>query len=178
MAQALTVLKDFYAEAAVSTAFAQTKDPEIFEDEYKGMQSTGSSVVCMFEVIESDFARLEDDTKAAEATTQKEYDELMTVSQVDKTQKATTIEHKTAKKQDEEQALTTNKEDLKGIQKELESRRPLRFWISSCFLSGRTFHVMTVKEEKCTWCPRRVDITLDLHSLFQAMHFVTHDRQA
>jgi hypothetical protein len=29
-----------------------------------------------YEVIESDFARLESDTKASEATAQKEYDEL------------------------------------------------------------------------------------------------------
>merc|ERR1719231_1224240 len=59
VAQALTVLKEFYAKAAESTAFAQTKDPEIFEDEYKGMQSSGGGVVGMLEVIESDFARLD-----------------------------------------------------------------------------------------------------------------------
>jgi len=121
VAQALTVLKEFYAKAAESTAFAQTKDPEIFEDEYKGMQSSGGGVVGMLEVIESDFARLEADTKAAEASAQKEYDEFMTDSQVDKTEKATTIEHKTAKKQDEEQALTQNRADLEGTQKELDA---------------------------------------------------------
>jgi len=121
VAQALTVLKEFYAKAAESTAFAQTKDPEIFEDEYKGMASSGGGVVGMLEVIESDFARLEADTKAAEASAQKEYDEFMTDSQVDKAEKATSIEHKTAKKQDEEQALTTNREDLEGTQKELDA---------------------------------------------------------
>jgi prefoldin subunit 5 len=121
VAQALTVLKEFYAKAAEATAFAQTKDPEIFEDEYKGMQSSGGGVVGMLEVIESDFARLEADTKAAEASAQKEYDEFMTDSQVDKTEKATTIEHKTAKKQDEEQALTSNRGDLEGTQKELDA---------------------------------------------------------
>merc|ERR1719331_2613004 len=71
----------------------------------------------MLEVIESDFARLESDTKAAEATAQKEYDEFMTDSKVDKSEKSTDIEHKTAKKQDESQALTTKKEDLEGTQK-------------------------------------------------------------
>jgi len=121
VAQALTVLKEFYAKAAESTALAQTNEPEIFEDEYKGMQSSGGGVVGMLEVIESDFARLEADTKAAEASAQKEYDEFMTDSQVDKTEKATTIEHKSAKKQDEEQALTSNREDLEGTQKELDA---------------------------------------------------------
>merc|ERR550537_2137521 len=75
----------------------------------------------MLEVIESDFARLEAETKAAEATAQKEYDEFMTTSKVDKASKATDIEHKTAKKQDENQALTVKSEDLEGTQKELNA---------------------------------------------------------
>merc|ERR1719441_69647 len=119
VAQALTVLKEFYAKAAEATAFVQ--EPEIFDSPYKGMQSENGGVVGMLEVIESDFARLESDTKAAEATAQKEYDEFMTDSKVDKSEKSTDIEHKTAKKQDESQALTTKKEDLEGTQKELDA---------------------------------------------------------
>ena len=60
-------------------------------------------------------------TKASEATAQKEYDEFMTDSKVDKTEKSTDIEHKTAKKQDESQTLTTKNEDLEGTQKELDA---------------------------------------------------------
>merc|ERR1712051_1117453 len=78
-------------------------------------------VIGMLEVIESDFARLESDTKAAEATAQKEYDTFMTESKVDKSAKTKDIEHKTAKSQDEQQALTTKKEDLEGTQKELDA---------------------------------------------------------
>merc|ERR1712110_1054777 len=65
--------------------------------------------------------RLESDTKAAEATAQKEYDTFMTDSKVDKESKQTDIEHKTAKKQDETQALTTKQSDLEGTQKELDA---------------------------------------------------------
>merc|ERR1712178_230898 len=119
VAQALTVLKEFYAKAAEATAFVQ--QPEIFDKEHKGMQSENGGVVGMLEVIESDFARLEADTKASEASAQKEYDEFMTDSEVDKTKKSTDIEHKTAKKQDEEQALTAKKSDLEGTQKELDA---------------------------------------------------------
>merc|ERR1711957_540252 len=150
VAQALTVLKEFYAKAAESTAFAQTKDPEIFEDEYKGMQSSGGGVVGMLEVIESDFARLEADTKAAEASAQKEYDEFMTDSEVDKTKKSTDIEHKTAKKQDEEQALTTKKSDLEGTQKELDAALAYFDKLKpSCVDAGVSFedHVARRKEE-------------------------------
>merc|ERR1712008_329484 len=119
VAQALTVLKEFYAKAGDATALLQ--QPEIFDSPYKGMQSENGGVIGMLEVIESDFARLEADTKAAEATAQKEYDTFMTDSKVDKEAKSTDIEHKTAKKQDEEQALTVKKSDLEGTQKELDA---------------------------------------------------------
>merc|ERR1740122_7012 len=119
VAQALTVLKEFYAKAGEATALLQ--QPEIFDSPYKGMQSENGGVVGMLEVIESDFARLEADTKAAEATAQKEYDTFMTDSKVDKEAKSTDIEHKTSKKQDQSQALTVKTEDLKGTQKELDA---------------------------------------------------------
>jgi len=122
VAQALTVLKEFYSKAGEATAFMQRQPaPEIFESPYKGMQSENGGVVGMLEVIESDFSRLEADTKASEATAQKEYDEFMTDSKVDKEAKSTDIEHKTAKKQDESQALTVAKADLEGTQKELDA---------------------------------------------------------
>merc|ERR1711941_252636 len=77
VAQALTVLKDFYEKAADATSFTQ-QQPEIFDKPYKGMQSENGGVIGMLEVIQSDFARLEAETTAAEATAQKEYDEFMT----------------------------------------------------------------------------------------------------
>jgi len=123
VAQALTVLKDFYAKAGDATALLQQQpeSPEIFESPYKGMQSENGGVIGMLEVIESDFARLESETKAAEASQQKEYDTFMTDSKVDKEAKETSIDHKTTKKQDETQALGTKNEDLEGTQKELDA---------------------------------------------------------
>merc|ERR1719210_275927 len=124
VAQALTVLKEFYSKAGDATALVQRQQPEapeIFDSPYKGMQSENGGVVGMLEVIESDFARLEADTKAAEATAQKEYDEFMTDSKVDKEAKTTDIEHKTAKKQDENQALVVKKADLEETQRELDA---------------------------------------------------------
>jgi cell division septum initiation protein DivIVA len=119
VAQALTVLKEFYAKAAEATSFVQA--PEVFDEPYKGMGAEGGGVVGMLEVIESDFARLESDTKAGEATAQKEYDEFMTDAKVDSSSKKKDQEHKEAKKQDQSQALTTKKEDLEGTQKELDA---------------------------------------------------------
>merc|ERR1719230_2565542 len=78
VAQAITVLKEFYSKAGEATALLQQKQqpvaPAIFDSPYKGMQSENGGVVGMLEVIQSDFARLEADTKASEATAQKEYD--------------------------------------------------------------------------------------------------------
>merc|ERR1719277_1265219 len=77
VAEALVVLKEFYAKAGDATALVQKQQPTapaIFDSPYKGMQAENGGVVGMLEVIESDFARLEAETKAAEATAQKEYD--------------------------------------------------------------------------------------------------------
>merc|ERR1712083_478099 len=76
VAQAITVLKEFYEKAGDATALLQQQpeSPEIFDSPYKGMQSENGGVIGMLEVIESDFARLESETKAAEAAAQKEYD--------------------------------------------------------------------------------------------------------
>merc|ERR1719463_207623 len=120
VAQALSVLKEFYAKAAEATSLVQ-KEPEIFDEPYKGMQSENGGVVGMIEVIQSDFARLESETSAAEAEAQKQYDEFMGDSSVDKAQKTKDIEHKSGKKQNHEQALQEAKTDLDGTQKELDA---------------------------------------------------------
>merc|ERR1719160_327365 len=116
VAQAITVLKDFYAKAGDATALLQQQPvaPEIFDRPYKGLQAENGGVVGMLEVIESDFARLESDTAAAEESGSKEYDEFMADSKTDKNEKATDIEHKTAKKQDDSQTLAVKEEDLDG----------------------------------------------------------------
>jgi histone H3/H4 len=127
VAQALTVLKEFYSHAAEATALLQQKKaqkqepPPIFDSPYKGMQSENGGVVGMLEVIQSDFARLEAETKASEQSAQKEYDAFMTDSKVDKESKTTDISHKTNKKGDETSALAVAEKDLESTQKELDA---------------------------------------------------------
>ncbi|CAK9019420.1 unnamed protein product [Durusdinium trenchii] len=118
VAQATNVLKDFYAKAGEATSLLQA--PEVFGDEpYKGMENSG--VLSMLEVIATDFARLETETKAAETAAAKEYDEFMDDSKVDKVTKTKTSEHKTSKKQTKSQELTMLEGDLQGTQKELDA---------------------------------------------------------
>merc|ERR1719390_511676 len=94
IAQALGVLKDFYEKAGEATSLAQQKQPEIFDAPYQGMGSENGGVVGMIEVIQSDFARLESDTTAAESENQKEYDQFMADTEIDKTSKTSDIEFK------------------------------------------------------------------------------------
>jgi len=123
VAQALKVLNDFYEKAGEATALAQQQPtaPAIFDAPYKGMQGAAGGVVGMVEVIQSDFERLEADTKAGETAAQAEYDKFMTDSEVDKAQKTTDIEHKTKKKQNAEQTKGEKTNDLKGTQEELDA---------------------------------------------------------
>merc|ERR1719152_689373 len=81
------------------------------------MGSENGGVVGMIEVIQSDFARLEADTTAAE----EEYDTFMTDSATDKAQKSADIDHKSSAKQNDEQTLEEKKTDLDATQKELSA---------------------------------------------------------
>mmetsp|Transcript_89132 Transcript_89132/g.252086 ORF Transcript_89132/g.252086 Transcript_89132/m.252086 type:complete len:404 (-) Transcript_89132:65-1276(-) len=124
VAEALAILKEFYAKAGEATALVQQQPPqapEIFDSPYKGMQGMSGGVIGMLEVIEADFARLEADTAASEEASQKAYDTFMTDSSADKEAKQTDHDHKTAKKEDQEQMLGSKKEDLANTQKELDA---------------------------------------------------------
>lgn len=126
VSDAIGVLEEFYASASEATAFTQTKvhakQPEIFDDEpYKGMGGENGGVIGMMEVIQADFARLESETKNSESQAQKEFDEFMDDSKVDKAQKEKDHEHWSASKQNQEQALVETKDTLAGTQEELDA---------------------------------------------------------
>merc|ERR1719329_1122487 len=121
VAQALGVLNEFYAKAADATSFVQVKavqdQPEIFDAPYKGMGAENGGVVGMIEVIESDFARLEAETSAAETAAAEEYRVFMSDSKVDRTNKAADLNHKTETKNNHVQALQEKTHDLHGTEK-------------------------------------------------------------
>merc|ERR1719223_714648 len=82
---------------------------------------SGGGIIGMLEVVESDFARLSAETDGAEDAAQSEYEQFMQDSSVDKTEKSTSIEHKTAKQQHEEKELLSKQNDLVGTEKELDA---------------------------------------------------------
>merc|ERR1719373_1355527 len=79
---ALQILQEFYSS---QSSFLQRSKQVPEMAEYKGM--SGGGVIGMLEVIQTDFMRLEADTKAAEAQAAKEYDAFMSESETSKKKK-------------------------------------------------------------------------------------------
>ena len=98
---------------------SRQEPPATFDAPYQGLQAANGGVIGMLEVITSDFARLESETTASEAQSQKEYDDFMTDSKVSKAQAESDTEHTHAKKQTAEMSVETGKQDLEGTQAEL-----------------------------------------------------------
>merc|ERR1719198_236689 len=79
----------------------------------------GGGVMGMLEVCESDFARLESETTAAEAENAKSYDEFMADSTATKDAKTAEMKDKESEKQAKESAKAQAEKDLKGVSEEL-----------------------------------------------------------
>eukprot|EP00928_Gymnodinium_smaydae_P023832 TRINITY_DN19505_c0_g3_i1.p1 TRINITY_DN19505_c0_g3~~TRINITY_DN19505_c0_g3_i1.p1 ORF type:complete len:735 (+),score=125.87 TRINITY_DN19505_c0_g3_i1:176-2206(+) len=129
MSEAISVLKDFYDKAGSATAFSQTSDsrqapagaPPIFDKSYTGMQDQKSGILGMLQVIQSDFARLEQDTASAEEAASQEYDKFMQDAVADKSQKESDIGHKKNELQTKEADLLDKQTDLDNAHKELDA---------------------------------------------------------
>merc|ERR1719456_1750319 len=112
---ALQVLREFYASQGGEALVQQV--PEM--KEYKGMQSDNTGVIGMLEVIQSDFARLEADTTAAENQAAREHDDFMTDARENKEAKHK-AEVKTSLEKDQaefEQGRTIK--ELEAVEEEL-----------------------------------------------------------
>lgn len=121
LSQAVAVLKDFYAKAGEQAMLQLGQDHSALDGPYQGMQADKGGVVGLLEVIQSDFARLEAETRSSEVKAQKEYDAFMTASRTTKDMKQTDLEHKNAKKQDASQDLVVKEDYLEDTQSELNA---------------------------------------------------------
>jgi len=115
--QALVVLREFYSSQG-SLLQAKRQVPEMAG--YKGQQSAKGGVVGMLEVIASDFARLNADTKAAENVAATEYATFTGDSKAANKEKHD-LEFKTSMAKDQSEFEKGNTvKDLKATQKELD----------------------------------------------------------
>lgn len=118
VAQAIQVLKDYYANAA-SAAFTQEDGAATINAPHTGQQDEAGGVMGMLEVIQSDFARLEAETASAEDAGQRDFERFSADSSQDKAVKQTEMEHKTLKKQQAEAKLATSKKEHEDTNEEL-----------------------------------------------------------
>eukprot|EP00929_Paragymnodinium_shiwhaense_P018059 TRINITY_DN127_c1_g2_i1.p2 TRINITY_DN127_c1_g2~~TRINITY_DN127_c1_g2_i1.p2 ORF type:complete len:678 (-),score=330.87 TRINITY_DN127_c1_g2_i1:132-2165(-) len=145
--EAIAVLKEYYAKSAEATAFVQTKKqapmddaPETFDKPYNGLMAEGGNVVDFLEVILSDFARLESETSASEASEQQEYEKFMFESKKDKALKQNESGHKSERKTDRESALHSTQGELKMAQEMLDKAAAYYEKLKpSCVDSGVTY---------------------------------------
>jgi len=172
---AVAVLKKFYEGASVATAFVETDRPAMGTDEWdalanpnfkgtvdkghkKGMQTFGKTyqgqqdeaggVLAMLEVIQADFANVQADTKADEASAEKAYQEFMTESKKNKATKNRKIEMDISDKAAAETKLQEDTKDMKGTQDELlAANRYYAKLVPQCFDKGQTFEERTASRE-------------------------------
>jgi len=119
LAQALIVLKEFYAKASDATSLIESTDTAAAP--YKGMQGQSSGVVAMLEVIAQDFAHLQTETQSAEDIAVKTFEEFMETSKVSKSQKNASLKFKTEKVAEDQGNLKQRKNDLSDTQTQLDA---------------------------------------------------------
>merc|ERR1719277_1372072 len=78
--QAVVVVREFYSAQQEPALLLQARKQVPEMAAYKGMQGAKGGVIGMLEVIETDFLRLETETKAAEAQAASEYKSFMSKS--------------------------------------------------------------------------------------------------
>jgi hypothetical protein len=172
---AIAVIKKFYEGASVATAFVQSDRPAMGTDEwnslanpnfkgtvdkghkegmqtfgksYQGQQDEAGGVLAMLEVIQADFANVQADTKADEASAQTSYEDLMTESKKNMATKKRKIEMDVSDKAAAETKLQEDTKDMKGTQDELlAANRYYAKLVPQCFDKGQTFEERTASRE-------------------------------
>jgi hypothetical protein len=103
----------------IGASWGHQEGMQTFGEKYTGRQDSAGGVMALLEVCLSDFANLEAETKAAEASAEEEYDNFMTESKKNKAVKVKKIEMDNADKAAAETKLQEDTKDLKGTQDEL-----------------------------------------------------------
>jgi len=175
VAAATAVLKTFYEKASLATGFMQMDRPTMGSDEwdslanpnfeghidkghkagqqtfgkkYTGQQDSAGGVMAMLDVINSDFANLEADTKAGEAQSQETFDNFMVESRKTKAVKSKKIEMDERDKASAELKLAEDTKDMKGTQDELiAADRYYDKLVPQCIDKGQTFEEKQASRE-------------------------------
>jgi hypothetical protein len=128
VANALAVLREFYAKAGEAVALVQRSRqspladaPETFDASFQGQQGESTGVFGMLEVIESDFARLEAETDTAEQVAADEHRKFLGESSKNKAVAETSVEHNSGRLQETNHMLSATQRSLEATQQELDA---------------------------------------------------------
>jgi len=177
VAAATAVLTTFYEKASLATGLLQTDagrptmgsdewdalanpnfkgtidkghkaGQQTFGKKYTGNQDAAGGVMAMLQVITSDFANVEADTKASEAKAQETFDDFMVESKRTKATKLKKVEMDESDKAAAEVKLQEDTKDLKGTQDELiAADRYYDKLVPQCIDQGQTFEERTASRE-------------------------------
>jgi hypothetical protein len=132
----------------IGASWGHQEGMQTFGEKYTGMQDSAGGVMALLEVCLSDFANLEAETKAAEASAQEEYDKFMVESKKNKAVKVKKIEMDNADKAAAETKLQEDTKDLKGTQDELlAADRYYEDLVPQCIDQGMTWEERVAARE-------------------------------
>uniref|UniRef100_A0A0G4GXD6 Uncharacterized protein n=1 Tax=Chromera velia CCMP2878 TaxID=1169474 RepID=A0A0G4GXD6_9ALVE len=134
-AQAIAILQEYYAKAG-APALLQTKAralrmakavptedaPLTWDEPYTGQLGSGG-VIDMLQVIQTDFARIETETKADEAQAAKEHDTYMDDAAQNKLSMEKDVKFKEARKAEQQSLKEKKSIDLEDTQKQLDAAK-------------------------------------------------------
>jgi len=133
VAEATSVLETFYKESGmiekkpyelVQKPVKLPDDPKTWDSSYTGVadpKNAKSGVVSVLKAVATDFAKMEADTRAQEATDQQAYDKEMSSSKIEKARRATENEMKSAEKKRMVEDMEQKKKSKKHVSAELEA---------------------------------------------------------
>jgi chromosome segregation ATPase len=138
VAQAVSVLQEFYSKVGSSAGGG-----------YQGMQGQSGGVLSMIEVIQTDFARLEAETRATEEASTKAYKKFIADSKMETAQKGKDIQHKKSRIENDKQQVNELKDDLSSSQKELTAAQDYyQKLVPKCVDKGPSYEERKAKREE------------------------------
>jgi len=146
-AEAIQVLRDFYSNAALVQLGSESQEES---SSSTGLGVDSNSVIAMLEIIQADFAQLEEDTKVDESSQKRAFEELQAETEESKLVMETQVKHNTKDQKEKAQALNEAEDDLTRNEVELESSdRYYQKLQEKCGLTQESFdeRVAKAKEE-------------------------------
>jgi len=146
-AEAIQVLRDFYGNAALVQLGSQSQEES---SSSTGLGVDSNSVIAMLEIIQADFAEVEEDTKVDEMSQKRAFEELQAETEETKLVMGMQVKHNTKDQKEKAQALNEAMDDLTRNEVELESsNRYYQKLNEKCGLTQESFdeRVAKAKEE-------------------------------